>query len=256
MTLRLYNDLSYLWPIVSPPEEYIVEAAEWMAIIRARLDPALVVGAANRRPTLLELGCGGGHLHSHFTEHFTTEAVDISPHMLEMSRRLNPDTEHHLGDMRTIRLGRTFDVVVIYDAVNYMLTEDDLIAAIATGKMHLNPGGLLMLAPDWLRESLSGSRVIDWTKEDEERGVTFIEYVASPQADRTTVESVFVFVIEEDGELKVEVDRHTGGLFPMTTWMRLLAAAGLGAEYIQTHDYEGGFGGNLFIGRMPRGFQP
>ena len=251
MTMRLYNDLSYLWPIVSPPEEYVAEAEEWLGIIRGRLDPLLMLGIRNRRPTLLELGCGGGHLHSHFTAHFTTEAVDISPQMLEISKGLNPDTVHHLGDMRTIRLGRTFDVVVIYDAVNYMLTEADLSAAIETAKIHLTPGGLMLLAPDWLRETLSGPRVINWTKEDDDRGVTFIEYVASPQADRTTVESVFVFVIDEGGEIRVELDRHTGGLFPLTTWMRLLSEAGLDAEYIQTHDYEGGFGGNLFIGAVP-----
>ena len=251
MTLRLYNDLSYLWPIVSPPEEYMVEAEEWLTIIRGRLDPLLMAGTRNRRPSLLELGCGGGHLHSHFTAHFTTEAVDVSAQMLELSQRLNPDTMHHLGDMRTIRLGRTFDVVLIYDAVNYMLSEDDLRAAIQTGSIHLNPGGLLLLAPDWLRETLSGPRVIDWTKDGGGRDVTFIEYVGNPKDDDTTVDSVFVFVIDEAGELRVELDRHTGGLFPLATWMSLLSEAGLDAEYIKTHDYEGGFGGNLFVGTKP-----
>lgn len=246
MTLRLYRDLADLWPVISPPEEYALEAIEWLDIIRSRLGTRIVGDA--HRPTLLELGCGGGHLLSHLTSHFTTEAVDISPRMLEISRRLNPHTIHHVGDMRTLRLGRRFDVVVIYDAVNYMLTEDDLSAAIATAAAHLNPGGLALLAPDWLRETFTGPRIVDWTRETEDRSVSFIEFVASSGPEAPTVESVFIFVINENGQCRVELDRHVGGLFPKSTWLRLLSSAGLHPEYIQTNGYEGGFGGNLFIG--------
>ena len=249
MTLRLYSDLAHLWPIISPPEEYLVEAQEWLDVIRGHLDVAPT--ARRGLPTLLELGCGGGHLLSHLTAHFVTEAVDLSPQMLEISQSLNPQTRHHVGDMREIRLGRAFDVVAIHDAVNYMTTEADLRAAIATAEVHLNPGGLLLLAPDCVPETFTGPRVVEWTREAEDRSVTFIEYMARPQPGATTAESVFIFIIDADGDLQVEVDRHTGGLFPTSTWLELLAAAGLDAEYIQTNAYEGGFGGNLFVGRKP-----
>ena len=248
MTLRLYDDLAHLWPIISPPEEYLVEAQEWLDVIRSRRNVAPAGGAL---PTLLELGCGGGHLLSHLTPHFVTEAVDIAPRMLEISQRLNPQTRHHLGDMRTIRLGRGFDVVAIHDAVNYMTTEADLRAAIAAAAAHLNPGGLLLLAPDCIRETFTGPRVVEWTREAEDRSVTFIEYMSKPQPDATTIESVFIFIIDHDGRLQVESDRHTGGLFPMATWLNLLAEAGLDGEYVQTNAYEGGFGGNLFVGCKP-----
>ena len=243
--MRLYNDLAYLWPVVSPPEEYIVEAAEWLDVIRSRL---AVAERGNRRPTLLELGCGGGHLLSHLTRHFTTEAVDISERMLEISQRLNADTAHHLGDMRTVRLGRAFDVVIIHDAINYMLTETDLRAAIATATAHLNPGGVALLAPDWLQETFSGPRLADWTRRDADLNVAFIEYVA--QAEPGAIESVFVFIVNREGRIEVEIDRHTGGLFPKSVWLDLMAAAGLDAEYMQTEGYEGGFGGNLFVGTL------
>jgi len=249
MTLRLYSDLAHLWPIISPPEEYMVEAQEWLDVIRSRMDVRSRVNQG--LPTLLELGCGGGHLLSHLTAHFITEAVDISPQMLEISQRLNPQTLHHLGDMRDVRLGRTFDVVAIHDAVNYMTTEDDLRAAIGSAAAHMNAGGLLLMAPDCIAETFTGPRVVEWTREAEDRSVTFIEYMGKPRPGSTTVESVFIFVIDEGGELRVEVDRHTGGLFPSETWVSLMEAVGLEAEYIQTNAYEGGFGGNLFVGRKP-----
>ena len=124
----------------------------------------------------------------------------MSPQMLEISQRLNPQTLHHVGDMRDIRLGREFDVVAIHDAINYMTTEDDLRAAIVTAEVHLNPGGLVLLAPDCIRETFTGPRVVEWTREAEDRSVTFIEYMGKPRPASTTIESVFVFVIDEDGE--------------------------------------------------------
>ena len=244
--MRMYGDLAYLWPIVSPPEEYLVDAKLWLDVIRERL-PSMDSG---RRPTLLELGCGGGHLLSHLTAHFDAEAVDLSPQMLELSGRLNPSTLHHLGDMRTIRLERRFDVVAIYDAVNYMLTEDDLRAAMATAVAHLNPMGLLMLAPDCLREGFYGPRVIDWTRQNNELDVTFIEYIANANPAGTTVESIFLFIINRDGNIAVEQDRHVSGLFPKSTWLELLDEAGFEPEYLQTEGYAGDIGGHLFVGTL------
>ena len=92
VTLRLYHDLAHLWPIISPPEEYTVEAAEWRDLIWSEFGWTGNQPAWDPRARLLDLGCGGGHLLSHFTRHFTTEAVDISPEMLEISKSLNPRT--------------------------------------------------------------------------------------------------------------------------------------------------------------------
>ena len=260
--MRLYNDLAWLWPIVSPPAEYIAEAAQWREIIRSRLPSVSGSGrgtAAGRGRrggsggssllSLLDLGCGGGHLLSHLTPDFVTEAVDLSPPMLELSRRLNPQTQHHIGDMRSIRLGRAFDVVAIHDAINYMLTEADLAAAMATAAAHLKPGGLALLAPDWLRDTFAGPKVIDWTRSDRAVDITFIEYIADPDPTDSVIESVFLFIINRDGRITVEQDRHLSGLFAESVWRRLLSEAGLTAELVATEGYEGGFGETLFVCR-------
>jgi SAM-dependent methyltransferase len=246
--MRLYDDLAYLWPIISPPAEYRSDAALWQEVILARLDPSRL--GTGRRPSLLELGCGGGHLLSHLTSQFDTEAVDLSPKMLELSRSLNNNTVHHLGDMRDIRLGRRFDVVAIYDAVNYMLDENDLRAAMTTAVAHLNPGGLLLLAPDCLQDTFMGPRVTDWTRHDRQLDVTFIEYTADPDPADTTIESVFLFIINQEGKISVEQDRHTSGLFPKSTWLTLLKSAGFEPEYLDTEGYDGGIGGHLFVGTL------
>ena len=99
---------------------------------------------------------------SHLTADFQATAVDVSPRMLEISRTLNPDVEHHLSDMRTVRLGRTFDAVLIHDAVSYMLTEDDLRATFATAREHRRVGGLLLTTPDLVRDTFQNGKVLSW----------------------------------------------------------------------------------------------
>ncbi len=102
--------------------------------------------------TLLELGSGGGNNASHLKRRFTCTLTDISPEMLALSRTLNPECEHIEGDMRTLRLDRTFDAVLVHDAIAYITTEDDLRATLETVAVHLRRGGAALLVPDTTRE--------------------------------------------------------------------------------------------------------
>ena len=101
---RLYGDLAHLWPLMSPPDHYKEEARYWLRELRARLAPG--------RRRILDLGTGGGHHLHQLTAEFDATAVDLSEAMLAHSRRLNPGVAHHVGDMRTVRLGETFDAVL------------------------------------------------------------------------------------------------------------------------------------------------
>src|SRR3712207_3861404 len=93
-------------------------------------------------PTLLELGSGGANNAVHLKAHFAQVTLtDLSPQMLAVSRALNPDCGHLLGDMRTLRLGRAFNVVFIHDAIDYMSTHHDLRLALETAFLHCTPGG-------------------------------------------------------------------------------------------------------------------
>ncbi|MDA0735379.1 MAG: class I SAM-dependent methyltransferase [Chloroflexi bacterium] len=237
---RLYHDLSYLWPIVSPPEEYAEEAWRLRDIMVGKLGP--------RRHALLELGVGGGHLLSHLTPTLDATAVDLSAEMLALSAQLNPSVAHHIGDMRSVRLPLKFDVVLVHDAINYMLTEDDLRAAFETAKAHLRPGGIFVAAPDWFKDTFEGPTVLHWIKRKDNLEVTFIEYVDDPDTSDTTIESVFFYVIKDGGTLRVEQDRHQTGLFPKSAWFRLLADGGFTPEELNYTPYDGGYGGNLILG--------
>ena len=244
MTLQnviLYDQLAYLWPTISPPEDYADEAVYWRDAIRRCL--------GDGRHFLLELGVGGGHNLSHLTAEFDAVAVDISPKMLELSRRLNPTVEHHLGDMRTFRLpGRVFDAVLIHDAICYMLTEDDLRAAFATAGAHLRPGGLLLVAPDLVRDTFRPGMRLNWSTDKEGVQVSTEEIVCDADPTDTMVESYFTYEINERGTRRVERDIHVTGLFPIATWLSLMEEAGFRTERIPLPGDGDGCGEHLFSG--------
>ena len=237
--IRLYNELAYLWPVISPAEDYAVEALYWLRAIRSKLGPG--------RHSLLELGVGGGHLLSHLTPRHQAAAVDVSPRMLELSRRRSPEVEHHLGDMRTVRLGRLFDAILIHDAVGYMLTEDDLRDAFGTARAHLRPGGLLLVAPDIVAESFREGRVIHWTTSNSAVTVTTEECLHDPDPSDTQVESLFTYDITENGSRRVEKDLHVTGLFSIDAWTSLLEEAGFNVDRTPLPGKDG-YGEWLFSG--------
>ena len=96
--MRMYGDLAAWFHLLTAPEDYAGEAARYQALIFDEVPEAR---------TLLELGSGGGNNASHLKEQFMCTLADVSPQMLTLSRELNPDCEHVLGDMRTLRLGRS-----------------------------------------------------------------------------------------------------------------------------------------------------
>ena len=245
---RLYNDLAYLWPVISPPEEYAAEAEFWRAALRDKLGPG--------RRRILELGVGGGHNLSHLTGDFDATAVDLSPQMLALSQGLNPGVEHALGDMRTVRLGVTFDAVLIHDAIGHMLTEKDLLAAFTTAACHLRPGGALLVAPDWVQASLREAdppMVFHWVRSLGDLEVTVQEFLYDPDPDDTQMESTYTYIIKEKGGHRVEQDTHVTGLFPMATWTRLLRQAGFQVETVELPENRGGYGNLLFVGVLGTG---
>ena len=241
----LYDELAYLWPVISPPEDYADEAVYWRHALRRYL--------GDGRHSLLELGVGGGHNLSHLTAEFDAVAVDISPNMLELSRRLNPTVEHHLGDMRTFRLpGRVFGAVLIHDAVCYMLTKDDLRSVFATARAHLRPGGLLLVAPDLVRDTFRPGMKLSWSTEKDGVRIATEETVYDSNPDDTVVESHFTYTITESGAQRVERDIHVTGLFPIATWQSLMQEAGFRTERIPLPGDGDGCGENLFCGVMTR----
>jgi len=223
--MKLYNELALWWPLVSPPEEYLEEVEFFM--------PLLAEVTANQSATMLELGSGGGSNAVHMKSAFAAVTlVDLSPNMLAVSRQINPDCEHLEGDMRTVRLGRTFDVVFIHDAIDYMTTLDDLKRALETAFIHCKPGGIAMFVPDHVHETFEPSS--DHAgKDGEGRGIRYLEWSYDPDEQDTTCVTDYAFILREGAQsVTVEHDRHVHGLFWRDEWLRLMTEVGFKADFV------------------------
>jgi SAM-dependent methyltransferase len=238
---RLYSDLADWWPLISPPEEYAEEAA-----FAARL-----LGQAERPVReVLELGSGGGHCASHLTSRFTMTLVDASSEMLAVSRRLNPDCPHIVGDIRTIRLGRDFDAVFVHDAVSYMTSEADLTQAMETAYAHCRPGGVAVFVPDCTAETFEPSTGYGGIDGTDGRAARYLEWAWDPDPGDTWTVTEYAFLLRErGGAVRTVHESHRLGMFGQATWLRLLEAAGFQARAVTEETSEDRQPRDLFTGQ-------
>lgn len=238
--LRLYSDLARWWPLFSPPIHYVEEAADLL--------PTMLAAADAPPRTMLELGAGGGSLAFHLKRHLALTLSDLSPDMQTVSRVVNPECEHIVGDMRTLDLGRQFDLVFIHDAIMYMTEPDDLRAALRNAFRHCRPGGAALFVPDCVRETFTPETEDGGEDGEDGRAMRWLMWSWDPNAADHTFDVAFAFLLRDtDGVVHVDSDRHREGLFPRAAWLSWLQEAGFAAtSRMDPWDRD------VFVARRPR----
>jgi SAM-dependent methyltransferase len=236
-TPKLYRELASWWPLLSAPEEYEEEAAVYREL--------LVEASRRDVRRVLELGSGGGSNAFHMKRHLQMTLTDISSHMLDVSRSLNPDCEHVRGDMRDLRLDRRFDAVFVHDAIDYMTTESDLAAVMRTIVAHCEMGAGVVIASDHVAETFATS-TSHGGHDGNDRSLRYLEWTWDPDPTDTTCTTDYVYVLRENGRVRVEHDQHLTGLFSRSTWLEVMAEAGLEAT-TRTHTFSGEETAEIFV---------
>ncbi len=113
------------------------EEADYIVALMASHHPSI--------RSVLDLGCGTGrHARELLARGIEVVGVERSAEMADRARRV-PALEVLEGDVRSVRLERTFDAVIaLFHVVSYLTTTADLMAAFQTAAMHLEPGGLFV----------------------------------------------------------------------------------------------------------------
>lgn len=237
---RLYTDLASWWPLMSPPSDYVEEAADLL--------PTLLGATTPPPATLLELGCGGGSLAFHLKPHFRLTLTDIAPGMLAISRAVNPECEHVLGDMTTLDLGREFDIVFVHDAIMYATTPEALKATFATAFRHCRAGGAAVFVPDCVAETFEPETSSGGEDGPDGRGMRYLEWSWDPDPDDQTIETAYAYILRDaDGSTHTEGDRHRNGLFPRASWLAWLAEVGFTGASSRLDPW----GRDVFLARKP-----
>jgi SAM-dependent methyltransferase len=237
--MKLYDELAEWWPLFSAPENYAEEAAFFARVLAESSQPP--------PRTVLELGSGGGNNAFYLKSKFEMTLVDLSPQMLAVSRKLNPECEHREGDMRTVNLDRTFDAVFVHDAIAYMTSADDLGAAISTAFRHCRVGGIALFVPDCMRETFVAETKHGGHDGGDGRSLRYLMWVVDPDPTDTTYRTDFAILLRDNrGDTRVVHDSHIEGIFPRAEWMRLLREAGFEPRSLTDE-----WGREIFVAKRP-----
>ena len=142
---QVFDAYARYYDLLYREKDYAAEA-EYVASHMRRHAPE----AAN----ILELGCGTGAHAEHLARlGYTVHGVDQSDPMLARAAvrksGLPAKTAAQLsfgrGDVRTVRTGAHYDVVIsLFHVMSYQTSNADLRAAFTTAAAHLRPGGLFL----------------------------------------------------------------------------------------------------------------
>jgi SAM-dependent methyltransferase len=244
---RMYSDLAEWFHLLSAPEEYAEEAAFYFRVMHDAL--------GDMPSSVLELGSGGGNNAVHYKD-WVERAVlsDLSADMLALSRQINPELAHVHGDMRTVRVDGQFDAVFVHDAVSYLTSLDDVRAAMITAFVHCRPGGVILFAPDHVRENFADSTDHGGHDGADGRAMRFLEWTYDPDPSDQTYAADYAFVLHQPGQPPRAIqETHICGLFERSDWVRLLGEVGFEAVHVVPLEHsevpEGS--AEIFVARRP-----
>jgi trans-aconitate methyltransferase len=226
VTSLLYDRHVDWWELLSPESDHAREVKQALGQARPWL-PRRRAGQA--RQTLLELGSGAGLGTQHLARRFDVTAVDRSAAMLRRGRQRNPDVRHVRADMRTLNLKQRFDVTLCYDAIDHLSRADDARQVVRVMARHTAPGGVVILAPAYCRETFHEGEWVSDSADDEERDlqITYVSRVHRPNPNAAWYEWTLTLLVREGESLTIHEQRQRCGLFGAQHWERWMAESGL-----------------------------
>jgi SAM-dependent methyltransferase len=193
-------------------------------------------GLRGRR--LLDVGCGTGKSFLPMLKRgWEVTACDISPSMLKLARAKAGDAVRlSVADMRELPVFGEFDLVwALDDAVNYLLSGEELRDALSGMRANLAPGGLLMFDVNLLQAYRTFFAEVQEVERNGRRLVWRGQ--SSPDAPPSSIsEARFEAktVAGEDVETHIHRQRH----FPEAEVRELLEAAGLECLGVYGHGFD------------------
>jgi SAM-dependent methyltransferase len=159
--VTIFNNYARYYDLLYRDKDYTAEAEFIDRLIQSK---------APNTSTILELGCGtGNHALLLAKAGYRVHGIDLSAEMLKCAEercdRAEPELAARLrfsqGDLREVRLvgvgdslplgtasqneNLKFDAIVsLFHVISYQTTNEDLLAAFATTKTHLKPGGIFI----------------------------------------------------------------------------------------------------------------
>jgi SAM-dependent methyltransferase len=226
MTLTLDSDAAQAYAVLAPAYDLLTAEYAYEPWLDAIERLALEHGLRGRR--LLDVGCGTGKSFLPMLDRgFEVTACDISPEMVELARLKAGDrADVHVADMRRLPMLGRFDLVTcLDDAVNHLLSADEVADALEGLRANLAPGGLLIFDVN----TLAAYRAVpDVVVEDDEcllRWRGGLAELSEPGGEAEVI--IDVFAHQGDGLWRRSLSRQRHRHHPVDDLRELIEEAGL-----------------------------
>ncbi|MGY2050886.1 class I SAM-dependent methyltransferase [Methylobacterium sp. JK268] len=96
-------------------------------------------------PRVLDVGCGSGEPIADFLvgQQCRVTGIDAAPELIALCRARRPDQAWHVGDMRAMALGASFDGIIAWNSL-FHLSHADQRRMVPILRAHAAPGAALM----------------------------------------------------------------------------------------------------------------
>lgn len=233
--MKLYSDLAYCWDVLTPRGTYDLEAVQILEVLKDHLP---------QFSSILELGSGVGALLESFPDDVEVVFLERSKEMLALSKQRNPSREHLQQDMLKLDLGRSFDAIVLHDAVMYLTDRAQVLTCFKAAYEHLDESGIFLVFPDVTAEFFQEHAICGGAETDR-CAVQLLEWHWDPDPADDQIQVDFSVLIREAGVVKAHHESHSMGIFTIDAYQSLLREAGFSTAQL----LEGVFEGIVFLAR-------
>ena len=152
--------------------------------------------------------------------------------MLKIARKNAKGVTFKEADMKTLRLGKQFDVIVcLLSSIGYVKTAASLEKTIRNFSKHLKKGGLVLIEPSHAKSVYVSGEPRITTYDGKDAKIARVNVTKIRQA--TAVMNMHILIAERGKDAKYFVDRHELGLFGINNTLRIMKAAGLKSKYLK-----------------------
>ena len=220
----LHNNLAKYYDRVYSFKDYLDEAV--------RLQNLIIKYLESEGNSLLDVACGTGLHLKNLKGDFSCTGVDISKSMLKIARKNAKGATFKEADMKTLRLGKQFDVIIcLLSSIGYVKTAASLEKTIRNFSKHLKKGGLALIEPSHAKSVYVNGEPRITTFNGKDAKIARVNFTKFRQA--TAVLNMHILIADRGKDAKYFVDRHELGVFGINNTLRIMKAAGLKSKYLK-----------------------
>ncbi len=181
---------------------------------------------------LLDVACGTGEHVRFLQTHFFVEGLDLNSKMIDVAARKMPNTTFHVSDMRDFSLGKKYDVVTcLFSSIAYVVSVDELYAALTCMSAHLKYGGVIIVEPHFLDPIEFGASASLITVESESTGLARATR-GRFNSNRFELEFDYFVVEKQRRETFRRAEKHSLMLITKTDFFAFAESAGMSCVFL------------------------